>query len=226
LEARLPRLLDGTARIYVATSNPGKVREIRAVLAALTPAQIVALGAQRVRYPEEGLDYEANAIGKARAVADALGAIAIGDDSGLEVEVLGGRPGVHSARYGGEGLDDRARVALLLRELRELCASREPSASTGSSETDPAADTDRAARFVCHVALTHPGGPCFVAEGACRGVILPAPRGEGGFGYDPVFRLQGEARTMAELASDEKNRVSHRANALRALFEDGAMRRG
>ena len=201
-----PSALEGDARIAIATQNAGKVGEMKVILAAYTPAQIVSLEGAAVAYPAEGDDYERNAIGKARAVATQIGVAAIGDDSGLEVRALGNGPGVRSARYGGPGLDDRGRVALLLRELGEVRAK------------------NREARFVCHVALALVDGTCFVASGECRGVILAAPRGEGGFGYDPVFQPEGETRAMAQLAEAEKNRLSHRGNALRALF-GGAARR-
>lgn len=203
-----PETLGEGDRIVIATSNPGKVREIRQILAAHTPAEVAPVGADAVSFPAEGDDYEANAIGKALAVSEQLGAVAIGDDSGLEVSALGGAPGVRSARYGGAGLDDRGRVDRLLRELEGVGAS------------------DRTARFVCHVALAFPGGACFVAFGECRGEILTAPRGESGFGYDPVFLVRGGDRTMAELPAPEKNRVSHRAEALRALFGGGARQVG
>jgi len=193
-------------RIVVATSNPGKVREIREILSQYTRALVVPVDAGRVSFPAEGDDYQVNAIGKARAVAAQLGAISIGDDSGLEVDALDGRPGVHSARYGGEGLDDAGRVDLLLRELSGV--------PIGS----------RTARFVCHAALATPRGDCIVARGVCRGVILEAARGAGGFGYDPVFQLAGRRETMAELTAAEKNRASHRADALRLLFSGDAAR--
>lgn len=201
-----PRSLDESSRIAIATQNDGKVVEIRQILAGYTSAQIVSLEGQAVVYPEEGDDYQANAIGKARAVAEQLGIAAIGDDSGIEVRALGNRPGVRSARYGGAGLDDRGRVALLLRELAE------------------AKTENREARFVCHVALALPDGSCFVASGECRGAILREPRGESGFGYDPVFQADGETQAMAALPEEEKNRLSHRGNALRALFGGNARR--
>jgi XTP/dITP diphosphohydrolase len=198
--------LAADARIVVATSNAGKVREIRAILAQYTPALVVPVDASSVTLPDEGDDYQTNAIGKARAVAEQLHVIAIGDDSGLEVDALEGRPGVHSARYGGPDLDARGRVDLLLRELRGVPAG------------------SRTARFVCHAALATPSGACVVARGECHGVILEAVRGERGFGYDPVFQLTGRRETMAELTEGEKNRASHRAAALGSLFGPDAAR--
>jgi XTP/dITP diphosphohydrolase len=203
-EVQAPEALDASVRILIATANAGKVREIREILEHLTPARVEPLESGTVSFPDEGDDYEANAIGKARAVAMQRGAIAIGDDSGLEVDALGGRPGVHSARYGGEKLDAAGRVARLLNELDAV----------------PAAD--RTARFVCYVALVTPDGACFIAHGECRGRILDAVRGDGGFGYDPVFQPEGMSAAMAELTAGEKNRISHRAVALRALFSGEA----
>jgi len=155
-----------------------------------------------VDFPEEGTDYRANAIAKARAVTEQLDEVALADDSGLEVEGLDGAPGPLSARFGGGGLDDAGRVAHLLSEL-----STRPSPS-------------RRARFVCHVALVTPGGAVQTAFGECGGRIVEAPRGAGGFGYDSVFQPHGFRETMAELAAEEKNSLSHRARALRALFDD------
>jgi XTP/dITP diphosphohydrolase len=183
----------------VATANAGKLREIRAILAEL-PITLVGLEAvPGVRLPEEGDDYEANARAKALSVARAAGQAAVADDSGLEVEGLAGAPGPHSARYGGPGLDDAGRLALLLRKM-------------GALEGDA-----RRARFVCVAAFATPDGEVVSARGECPGRILDQPRGVGGFGYDPVFEPEGYACSMAELAPDEKNRISHRARALRAL---------
>jgi len=189
-------VLDG---VVVATSNPGKLREVRAILADLD-ARLLALDAfAPLRFPEEGDDYEENAAAKARTCAQATGCLSLGDDSGLEVEALGGRPGVRSARYGGPGLEDAARVARLLEELRGV------------------AEEKRAARFVCVAALAHPDGRVVSARGSCEGRILEAPRGSAGFGYDPVFLAADTGLSMAELPESEKNRLSHRARAFRAL---------
>jgi XTP/dITP diphosphohydrolase len=189
------------ARVVVATSNPGKLREIRALLEPL-PARLVGLDAfPGLRLPAEGDDYAANAAAKARAAAAQSHCPALADDSGLEVEGLGGAPGPRSARYGGPGLDDAGRVARLLAEL----AGREGDA--------------RRARFVCAAALATPEGRVTTALGECAGRIAHAPRGEAGFGYDPVFEVDERGRTMAELRPDEKNRLSHRARAFRQLRE-------
>ena len=188
-------------RIVVATSNVGKVREFSEILASRDFTLWDPADLPSVRYPAEGSDYAANAIAKARAAAEQLGEIALADDSGLEVEGLGGVPGPLSARFGGSLLDDAGRVAHLLAEL-----AKDPRAS-------------RRARFVCYAALATPHGQIESAFGECAGTILEAPRGESGFGYDPVFQVEGMSETMAELPASRKNELSHRARALRALFE-------
>jgi len=186
-------------RLVVATSNPGKLRELRELLADL-PAEVVGLaGLPPVQLPPEGSEYESNAAEKARAVASQLGVLAVADDSGLEVEALCGAPGPHSARYGGPQLDDAGRWERLLQALSQVPAGA------------------RGARFVCVAALALPSGEVFTARGECEGRILVEPRGRGGFGYDPVFALPESERSLAELSADEKNRISHRARALRAL---------
>lgn len=194
-------------RLVVATGNAHKVEEIRAILAG-TGATICSLDAfSSLRFPEEGEDYEQNAVAKAQRVAEALGEIAIADDSGLEVDALGGAPGPRSARYGGPGLDDAARAQRLLRELEGVAAPL------------------RTARFVCAAALAAPGGLLLTARGECEGSIALAPRGVGGFGYDPVFLVEKGTRAMAELSADEKNRISHRARAFRGLWAKWSERR-
>ncbi len=190
-------------QLLIATNNPGKAAELRLLLAgsgweAVTPAEV---GIAPVDVIETGRSYLENAVAKAVRHAEASRLPSLADDSGLEVDALEGRPGPHSARYGGAGLDDAGRVELLLRELRGV-----PRAGRG-------------ARFVCVAALVTPGGEVLSARGECPGEILAGVRGRGGFGYDPVFQASGQTRTMAELSSDEKNRISHRARALQALFE-------
>jgi XTP/dITP diphosphohydrolase len=169
---------------------------VTAILAELG-LQIEALDANVV-LPEEGDGYEANAVAKALAAARATGCIALGDDSGLEVDALGGAPGPLSARYGGPGLDDTARTAALLDALAAV------------------PDPERSARFVCVAAVATPQGDVATASGVCEGRLLRAPRGSGGFGYDPIFAI-GEA-TMAELPAAEKDARSHRGRAFRALI--------
>lgn len=187
------------AEVVVATSNPGKLREIRAILSDLEGPLLALEAFAPLRFPEEGDDYGENAAAKARACARGTGRLALADDSGLEVRALGGRPGVRSARYGGPGLDDAGRIARLLEELRGV------------------AEAERSARFVCVAALAHPDGRVQSARGSCEGRILWAPRGASGFGYDPVFQPDGQGVSMAELPEAEKNGLSHRARAFRAL---------
>lgn len=189
----------GTRRRFVlASGNEGKRREIAAILAG---DEILSLSAfPGVVLPEEGDDYAANALVKAATVAAATGLPSLGDDSGLEVDALGGRPGVFSARYGGPGLDDRGRMARL---LEELAGHPEP----------------RSARFVCLAACALPKGRSFTARGVCEGRILQAPRGDHGFGYDPIFAASGDERSCAELTPAEKDQISHRGQAFRALAQ-------
>jgi XTP/dITP diphosphohydrolase len=187
------------AEVVVATQNPGKLREIRAILADARVALLPLADFPGVELPEEGDDYTTNAIAKARAVAAATGRPALADDSGIEVDALGGRPGVRSARYGGPGLRDAARTALLLREL------------------DARGDSARKARFVCVAALARPDGVVETARGECAGTILREPRGIGGFGYDPIFVPDGEHAAMAELPDARKHALSHRGAAFSAL---------
>jgi len=189
---RLPELV-------LATSNPGKLREFRAILGELSVTFRALAAFPEVQLPEEGDDYQVNAVAKARAIADATGRPALADDSGIEVEALGGRPGPRSARFGGADLDDAGRLEKLLVDL------------TASGEED------RSARFVCVAALAFPGGEVITARGECPGRILDAPQGGGGFGYDPIFEVEGGGRSMAELPPTEKNRISHRARALLSL---------
>ncbi len=151
------------------------------------------------RLPEEtGRTYAENAYGKAHAAASLTGALALGDDSGLEVDALAGAPGLHTARFGGPGLDDRARWRLLLERLRDVAPAR------------------RTARFRCVIALVGPAHGEKVVEGVVEGMIAEAPRGSGGFGYDPVFFYPPLGRTFAELSDEEKACVSHRGRALEA----------
>ena len=188
-------------RIVVATKNPGKVREFGEILGGQNFTLCDLADFPSFGFPAEAGDYIANAIAKARAAAEELGEISLADDSGLEVEGLGGAPGPYSARFGGAGLDDAGRVDHLLAEL-----AKQPAAS-------------RRARFVCYAALATPRGRVETGFGECAGTILEASRGSGGFGYDPVFEVERLGQTMAELGAVRKNRLSHRARALRALFK-------
>ncbi len=188
-------------RVVLATRNPGKIRELSGLLGlpGLTFSSLRDHPGCSLP-PEDRLTYAENALIKAEAVALWTGLPAVADDSGLEVDGLGGRPGIHSARYGGEGLTDADRVRRLLEELRGVDRA------------------GRGARFRCALALVVPHGRKMIVEGECRGVIDDAPRGTGGFGYDPVFLLPDLGKTMAELTPEEKDRVSHRAQAARKLL--------
>ncbi len=187
-------------RLLLATRNDGKQRELRALLAI--PNLILETFAQHPligELEETGVTFEANARAKALHAARSSGLLALGEDSGLEVDALGGAPGVLSARFAGTQGDDAANLAKLLRELERA--------------------EDRRARFVCTVAVAEPDGEVTAtARGTCEGAIALAPRGQGGFGYDPVFLPDAApGRTMAELNPDEKAAVSHRGQALRRI---------
>lgn len=197
--------------IVVATRNAGKAAEFRAMLAPLGIEVLSLLDLPDGAVPdvvEDGDTFAANAEKKARAAAVALGRPALADDSGLCVDALGGEPGVYSARYAGEPSSDARNNEKLLRELASRGA-REPAGGEGALS---------AAQFRCALALHDPEtGETLFAEGACEGVILAAPRGEGGFGYDPLFYVPAVGKSFAELDKAEKNRLSHRGEALRAL---------
>ena len=188
--------------IVLATRNEGKARELTILLRGLAKRfESLREHPGIVLPPETGSTYRENAIAKARAVYDALGAPALGDDSGLEVDALGGAPGLHSARFAGENASDQPNVARLLRDLEGVPPGR------------------RTARFRCVLALARGPEDAVIAEGAREGRILEAPRGRGGFGYDPVFVPAGESLSYAELTDDRKNALSHRARAVAALRE-------
>jgi len=181
----------------LATANPGKVAEMSELLAGL-PCRILSLADfPGLALPPEGdVSYAENALAKARAVAASTRCLAMADDSGLEVDALGGRPGVLSARYGGEGLGDAGRCQALLAALRDVPAER------------------RTARFRSVIALCAPSGREAITDGVVDGVLLGRPQGSGGFGYDPLFYYPPLGATFAELPAEAKNRVSHRARAV------------
>lgn len=186
--------------IILATFNENKAREIAAIMAPVRVKSLAEFGVEIDFDAVEDADtYEENAFKKARAAAEHVEGIIVADDSGLEVDALGGGPGVHSARYAGEGASGEALYTKLLGELEGTPREK------------------RGARFVCMVAVRYPDGAEESIEGECRGEIADAPRGGGGFGYDPVFLLPGRGRTMAEITASEKNELSHRAAAFRAL---------
>jgi len=199
---------DRRRTVVVATRNRGKLREILRLLEK-EPAAAAALELELVTIDEiapgaalieDQPTFEGNALAKARQAAAATGLPALADDSGLEVDALGGAPGVWSARYAGEPCDDGRNNAKLLEALRDVPTGR------------------RGARFRCVAAFVDPArGLELVRTGACEGQIIRAPRGELGFGYDPIFLVSSMARTMAELDLDEKNRLSHRGMAFQSL---------
>ncbi|HEU4370945.1 MAG TPA: RdgB/HAM1 family non-canonical purine NTP pyrophosphatase [Methylomirabilota bacterium] len=186
-------------RLVLATLNRAKGRELVALLGDVPYEAVLLADVPGATLPEEtGATYRENALIKARAAARLTGALALADDSGLEVDALDGAPGIYSARFGGPGLDDAGRYGLLLERLRGVPARR------------------RTARFRCVIALVDPGGHERVVEGAVEGVIAETPRGAGGFGYDPVFFYPPLGRTFGELEPPEKHRVDHRGEAVRA----------
>ncbi|MEU2558916.1 RdgB/HAM1 family non-canonical purine NTP pyrophosphatase [Streptomyces longispororuber] len=189
-------------RLILATRNAHKVTELRAILAAAgLDHELVGADA----YPEvpdvkeTGVTFAENALLKAHALARATGLPAVADDSGLCVDVLGGAPGIFSARWAGRHGDDRANLELLLAQLGDI------------------ADAHRGAHFACAAALALPDGTERVVEGRLTGTLRHAPAGTNGFGYDPVLVPEGDTRTCAELSPEEKNAISHRGKAFRAL---------
>lgn len=191
-------------RLLIATTNRGKVAELARLFTDFETLEVVGPDAvgPLPEVVEDGDTFEANAVKKARSIAAATGLMTLADDSGLEVDALEGAPGVYSARYAGEGARDADNNAKLLAAL------------------DGVPDEARGARFRCVLAVVDPeraSAELLVTQGAVEGRIGHAPRGRGGFGYDPLFVVAGGERTMAELAPEEKERVSHRAEASRAM---------
>lgn len=184
-------------RLVVASKNPDKIEEIEAVLMSVGLVDEIARGLEWPDVEESGSSLEENALLKARAVVEAVGLPAVADDTGLEVAALGGLPGVRTGRFAGPDATYHDNVMLLLRELDGV--------------------TDRRARFRTAVALVWPDETEVVVEGVLDGVIAERPRGSGGFGYDPVFEVEG--RTLSEMGLGTKNTLSHRARALQALAE-------
>lgn len=196
--------MSAAPRLVLATHNAHKIGELRAILApalpGLDPAAVV--GARDVGAPEpveDGVTFAENALLKARALAAFTGLPAVADDSGLSVDVLGGAPGIFSARWAGRHGDDRANLDLLLAQLSDIAAEH------------------RGARFTCAAALVTPDGFEHVEMGHLVGTLATAPRGDGGFGYDPILVPEGGTRSCAELTPQEKNAISHRGQAFRAL---------
>ena len=186
-------------RLVVATLNRAKGRELLELLGDVPWEVALLADTPGATLPEEtGTTYTDNALIKARAGARATGSTALADDSGIEVDVLDGGPGLYSARWGGHGLDDAGRNALMLERLRGVPAER------------------RTARYRCVIAIVDPGGRERVVEGTCEGVIAETPRGAGGFGYDPIFFFPPLGATFGEVSAEAKHRVSHRGIAARA----------
>ena len=190
--------------LLLATRNPGKLAELRRLLDAAQVVGIRVLGLADVpafpEEPETGATFAENALAKARDAAKATGLASVADDSGLAVDALNGMPGVLCARWAGRHGDDRANLELVLGQLGDV------------------PDGHRGAAFVCVAALVVPGGEEVVVHGEWPGHLARAPRGTNGFGYDPVFVPEGEERTSAELAPEEKDAASHRGRAMRALL--------
>ena len=194
-------------RLVLATRNGHKVRELQTILADLIEEldfEIVGMGEfpDVAEVVETGVTFQENATLKAVAAAKATGLPALADDSGLAVEVLGGAPGVFSGRWAGTHGQDRANLELLLGQIHDV------------------PDDKRAAAFVCAAVLALPEGTVVVREGRMPGTLAREPRGDNGFGYDPILVVDGGARTSAELTFEEKNAISHRGNAFRALAAD------
>lgn len=190
-----------TREIFVSTGNAGKVKEISRLLGGKYSIKWNRDFPNMAMPEEAGSTFADNASIKAMVAANHSGMLALADDSGLVVDALGGEPGVRTARYGGDSaMDDRGRYMLLLRNMKDVPEGK------------------RSARFVCAVALALPGKLLAVTEGVCEGSIAFEPRGENGFGYDPVFVPQGYNRSFAELGSNEKDRISHRSKALAAMY--------
>lgn len=186
-------------KIIAATKNKNKLREFGEILHGFEIVSQEECGID-IDVEETGTTFEENSLLKAQAIFEKTGIAAIADDSGLCVDALGGEPGVYSARYGGEGLDDAQRVELLLENMENV------------------PDEKRTARFVSVITLIDENG-VITARGECEGKITREPKGENGFGYDPVFYVEQFKKTMAEISPEEKNSISHRGRAL-SIFEE------
>ena len=190
-------------KVVLASKNPHKLVEISKITEQFDMELVLQseLGVD-IDVEETGTSFEENSYLKARAVMEATGLPALADDSGIAVDALNGEPGIYSARYGfDESLDDWGRLQLLLKN------------------TENVPDGQRQAQFVCVITLVTPEGKVIQARGEVHGELLRAPAGEGGFGYDPIFYYPPFGKSLAEVSAEEKNQVSHRANALRAFYE-------
>jgi len=191
--------MDARLTVVLATRNQGKVEEFRRLVAGFP---VVLKGIEDYPVPvveEDGETFEENALKKACETSRAIGLPAMADDSGLEVTALCGRPGIHSARFAGDGASDDANNAKILALMK--------------------GQQDRGARFVCVIAVAKPDGEWRIFKGTCEGIILEEPLGDKGFGYDPVFYHPPSGKTFAEMSAEEKNRVSHRGKAMSQLKE-------
>ena len=189
-------------KIVFATTNEGKVKEIKEILAGF-PIEVVSMKEMNITadIEENGATFEENSLIKAREVSKLTGLPAMADDSGLEVDYLNGEPGIYSARYLGRDTDYNYKNNYIIEKLKN------------------AKDEERSARFVCVISLVLPDGREFIKKGVMEGMIAYEIKGENGFGYDPIFYLPEYGKTSAELSSDEKNKISHRGKALRAMKE-------
>ena len=190
-------------KLVLATRNLGKLQELSVMLSQQCNIEVLSMRdfPEAPDVVEDGETYQDNAKKKAVDTAKYSGILALADDSGLEVDAIGGAPGIHSARYAGLDASDTDRIAKLLSAIRDV------------------PDNERTARFKCAVALAEPGGRADVVVGVCDGLIVREPRGNLGFGYDPVFVPHGYDQTFAELGDQIKNRISHRAKALRMALK-------
>lgn len=188
-------------KVILASQNRHKLYEIQTILSRYGMEVILQSDLNLdIEVDETGTTFEENSMLKAKAVMETTGLPAVADDSGLCVDVLGGAPGVYSARYGGpEYVTDLDRLNLLLHEMRGIRSE------------------ERTARYVCVITLLMPDGEAIVTRGTCEGMILSEPHGTGGFGYDPIFYIPKEGMTFAEMGIERKNQISHRANALKML---------
>jgi len=188
--------------VIIATKNIGKAKEFEKLFLPLGMTVKTLLDYPELEDVDEtGTTFEENAVLKAETISKVLGVMVIGDDSGLEVDALEGRPGVYSARYAGIEKNDEANIDKVLAELQDV------------------PENARTARFCCALAMAEPGKETLTVFGTCEGHILRERRGFNGFGYDPVFFVESEGMAMAELSSEEKNKISHRANAIKQLEE-------
>lgn len=187
-------------KLIIASNNKHKISEIKSILSGKFE-EILSLSEAEIEHEtvEDGKTFLENALKKAREICEISGEAALADDSGLCVDALNGAPGVYSARYSGEGATSEKNNALLIKNLSD--------------------DKDRSAYFICCVAMVYPDGREIVAEGRVHGEIIKEYRGTHGFGYDPIFLVEGDTRTLAELSDDEKNAISHRGNALKELLK-------